>query len=145
MFEHLALESNKYAHQKSGEKLQTTAKEIEMFIGLYFHMGLVKMPSVGSFWETYTRYPAIADVMSRNRFQKLAKYLHIKDNLEVTEEEKKDKAWKIRPWFEDLNSNFAAVSPTENQCIDYGCIQRKVLPQAIPAQKAEEMGIQAVG
>jgi hypothetical protein len=35
-----------------------------------------------------------------------------------TEEERKDKAWKIRPWFEDLNSNFTAVSPTENQCID---------------------------
>ena len=118
MFEYLAIESSKYAHQKAGVTLQASANELETFFGLYFHMGLVNMPAVGCFWENDTRYPPVADVMSRNRFQKIASNLHIKDNLLVTEAEKEDKAWKIRPWFDYLNSNFATVSPPENQCVD---------------------------
>lgn len=64
MFEDLAFESNKYIHQKRGENLEATAKEQEMFVGLYFHMGLVKMPSVSSYWETCIHYPPVAVVVS---------------------------------------------------------------------------------
>jgi hypothetical protein len=76
-------------------------------------MGIVKMPSVSGYWETGTRYPPVADVMSRNRFQKIVSTIHLQDNLEVTEEQRKDKAWKIRPWFDYLNLNFGTVSPSE--------------------------------
>ncbi|XP_028396032.1 piggyBac transposable element-derived protein 2-like [Dendronephthya gigantea] len=135
MLEYLAEESNNYAHQKAGITLQTNSSEIETFIGLYFHMGLVKMPAVGCFWETYTRYHPIADVMARQRFQRIASYLHIVDNLKVTEEEKKDKAWKIRRWFDDLNANFSEVSPSENQCVDEIMVAfkgRSILKQYLP-------------
>ena len=135
MFEHIALESNKYAHQKKGEILQTTAQELETFVGLYFHMGLVKMQSVCSYWENETRYPPVADVMPRNRFQKIASMIHLQDNLEVTEEQKQDKAWKIRPWFDYLNLNFATVSPSENQSIDEAIVAfkgRSHLKQYLP-------------
>ena len=92
MFEDIALESNKYVHQKKGETLQTTAQELETFVGLYFHMGLVKMQSVCCYWKNETRYPPVADVMSRNRFQKIASMIHLQDNLEA----RKSKS-KIRP------------------------------------------------
>ena len=59
---------------------------------LYCDMGLVKMQSVCCYWENETRYPRVADVMSRNRFQKIASTIHLQDNLEVTEEQKQDKA-----------------------------------------------------
>ena len=49
MFVNLATESNNYAHQKSEISLQSTAHELETFTGMYFHMGLVKMPAVGCF------------------------------------------------------------------------------------------------
>ena len=81
-------------------------------------MGLVQLPSVGDYWEAYTRYPLVADVMSRNRFQKTASSLHIRDNLQVTDKEREDKAWKIRRWFNDLNANFSIVSSSEYQCVD---------------------------
>ena len=81
-------------------------------------MGLVQLPSVGDYWEAYTRYPLVADVMSRNRFQKIASSLHIRDNLQVTDKEREDKAWKIRRWFNDLNANFSIVSSSEHQCVD---------------------------
>lgn len=135
MFETLGTETNNYAHQKSGINLQTGARELELFVGLYFQMGLVRMPAVGCFWAMDTRYPPVADVMSRNRFQKLTSYLHIKDNLQVTDEEKEDRAWKIRPWFDALNENFSTVSPSENQCVDEVMVAfkgRSLLKQYLP-------------
>ena len=86
MFEHITLESNKYAHQKKGETLQTTAQELETFVGLYFHMGFVKMQSI-----CCCNQSPVPDAMSRNRFQKIASMIH-QDNLEVMEEQKQDKA-----------------------------------------------------
>ena len=142
MLEYIAEESNNYAHQKAGFTLQTSSSELETFIGLYFHMGLVKMPAVGCFGETYTRYHPITDVMARQRFQKIASYLHIADNLKVTEEDKKDRAWKIRRWFTDLNSNFAKVSPSENQCVDEIMVAfkgRSILKQYLP-KKPQKWG-----
>ena len=135
MFDNLATESNNYAHQKSGINLKTTASELETFVGMYFHTGVVKMPSVGCYWEAETRYPAVADMMSRNRFQKITSYLHIKDNILVTDAEKLDRAWKIRCWLDDLNANFATVSPSEYQCVDEIMVAfkgRSLLKQYLP-------------
>ena len=74
-------------------------------------------------------------MMSRNRFQKLTSYLHIKDNLLVTDSEKQDRAWKIRPWLNSLNANFATVSPEENHSIDEIMVAfkgRALLKQYLP-------------
>ena len=57
-------------------------------------------------------------MMARKRFQKLTSYLHIKNNLLASDEEKQDRAWKTRPRIEDLKSNFAIVSPEEFQFVD---------------------------
>ena len=56
---------------------------------VYIRMGLVSMPKVRYYWEMTTRYSAIADKMSRKRFGKLADSLHVKNNLLVTEQEKR--------------------------------------------------------
>lgn len=135
MFTKLATETNIYAHQKSGITLNTTATELEMFTGMYFYMGLVQMPSVGCYWQSDTRYPPVADLMSRNRFQKITSHLHVKNNLMVSDAEKEDRAWKIRPWIDDLNQNFASVSPEENQCVDEIMVAfkgRSLLKQYLP-------------
>ena len=102
MFEHIALELNKYEHQKNGDSLQTTAKGLETFVGLYFHMGIVKMVIGRQVLGTHRS-------ISEDCFHDT----HLQDNLEVTEEQQKDKAWKIRPWFDYLNLNFGTVSPSE--------------------------------
>lgn len=107
MLNYLGEESNIYTHQKSGFTPEASPGEIEIFLGLYFYMGLVRMPAVGCLGESYTRYRPIVDIMSRNRFQTIASHLHIVGNLKVTEDEKKDRAWKIRRWVNDLNANFA--------------------------------------
>ena len=50
-------------HIKRKETIQTIAQELKTFVGLYFHMGLVKMQSACSYWENETRYPPVADVI----------------------------------------------------------------------------------
>jgi len=115
--------------------------------GIFFYMGLAEMPAVGCCWETDTRYPRVADMMARKRFQKLASHLHFKDNLLVTDSEKLDRAWKIRPWINYLNTNFATFSPDENNSVDEVMVAfkgRSLLKQYL-SKKPKKMGLQIVG
>ena len=65
---------------------------------MYFNMGLVEMNAVRMYWEKETRYPPVADVMSRNRFQLILSMIHFVDNESVADVTKKDRLWKIRPF-----------------------------------------------
>ena len=98
MIDSLASNTNDYCHQTKGTSLNTSTKEMEKMLGMFLKMGLVQMPGSRMYWETDTRYPPVADVMPRNRFQALLTSLHLVNNLTVSETEKKDKLWKIRPF-----------------------------------------------
>ncbi|XP_064646212.1 piggyBac transposable element-derived protein 3-like [Lineus longissimus] len=76
------------------------------------------MPSLRCYWEAELRQSRIADEMGRNRFSKIAQSLHFTDNNDVTDEEKEDRLWKLRPWLNSLRDSFQEVSPEENQSID---------------------------
>lgn len=91
MIEDIEKFTNGYALSKSGIELKTTRKEIELFIGLYLRMGLMKGHSVRAYWEGDTRYPPVADVLTKNRFELLARHIHFVDNedKDMTEDEKK--------------------------------------------------------
>ncbi|XP_047132711.1 piggyBac transposable element-derived protein 3-like isoform X1 [Hydra vulgaris] len=132
----LAEQSSLYSCQSSGTSICVTSNEIESFIGVYFRMGLVKLPSVRSYWETFMNYDGVSLVLSRNRFLSILRYLHFVDNLKVTDEVKKnDRAWKLRPWLEKLRENFLKVSPEENQSVDEIMVAfkgRSFLKQYVP-------------
>ncbi|XP_064472448.1 piggyBac transposable element-derived protein 3-like [Ornithodoros turicata] len=118
MIDNVVEETNYYSVQTTGKSLNVTAAEVEQFIGLYIMMGLVQMPSVRCYWETASRYEPIANVMSRSRFESIMRFLHFVDNLAATEETKKDKAWKVRPWLSALQENFAKIEPEEYNSVD---------------------------
>ncbi|XP_065684233.1 piggyBac transposable element-derived protein 3-like isoform X1 [Hydra vulgaris] len=132
----LAEQSSLYSCQSSGTSICVTSNEIESFIGVYFCMGLVKLPSVRSYWENFMNYDGVSSVLSRNRFLSILRYLHFVDNLKVTDEVKKnDRAWKLRPWLEKLRENFLKVSPEENQSVDEIMVAfkgRSFLKQYVP-------------
>ncbi|KAG7247751.1 hypothetical protein CRUP_028194 [Coryphaenoides rupestris] len=44
-----------------------------------------------------TKYPKVSDVMPRDRFLKLLTPIHFEDNLNVSEDARKDKLCKLRP------------------------------------------------
>ncbi|XP_033823196.1 piggyBac transposable element-derived protein 2-like [Periophthalmus magnuspinnatus] len=118
MLELLASKTNTYAVQKSGRELNTNKKELEQVIGMFLKMGLAPMAGTRMFWETDTRYPQVADIMSRNRFQNIIAHLHFVDNMVVTEEDKTDKLWKIRPWLTMFRNNCLKLVPEEYNSID---------------------------
>jgi len=118
MLENLAKETNLYAMQKEGSEIDTIVKELEILIGIYIRMGLVSMPRVRAYWELETRYSPISDKMSRNRFEKLTANLHFTNNLTVTDKQKEDKLWKIRPWLAALRAQFLKIPSEENNSVD---------------------------
>ena len=77
------------------------------------------MPSKRMYWIQYTRYPLIADIMSRNRFDTLLKYLHFNDNASMPfGQEGYDKLHKVRPLIEAVRRKFLEIPPSEHQSID---------------------------
>lgn len=125
MIEALTRNTNEFSLQKNGTFVNTNNKEIEKMLGMYLKMGLMQMSGVRMYWETDTRYTPVSDVMSRNRFQSLLTSLHFTNNLTVSEMEKKDKLWKLRPW---LNS-----------------FRERCLQVSVYAWQATPMGVQTVG
>ena len=118
MLEMIVTHANRYSIQKQGTCINTSLKEIEQVLGMYFKMGLVEMPAIRMYWEQSTRYPAVADVMCRNRFQLLLRMIHFVDNLLATDEIKKDKVWKLRPFLELFRKQCLQVTPDQHHSID---------------------------
>lgn len=85
---------------------------------MYLMMGLVQMSSVRCYWENGTRFPVVADIMPRNRFQKLVRFLHFEHNSSVPEDAKRDKIWKIRRWMNALEGNLRSGAPEESNSVD---------------------------
>ena len=54
-------------------------KEMEIYMGITVYMTFVKKGSIRSYWAAGTRYPPIADSMSRNRFESITVSLHFGD------------------------------------------------------------------
>uniref|UniRef100_A0A087XB13 PiggyBac transposable element-derived protein domain-containing protein n=1 Tax=Poecilia formosa TaxID=48698 RepID=A0A087XB13_POEFO len=118
MLQEIAEETNLYSVQKNGKSVNTNAQEIEQLLGMYMHMGLVQMPNVRAYWEMETRYPPVCDVMSRGRFLDLLTVIHFQNNLDVSEDAKQDKVWKLRPWLEKLRQRFLSIPPEECHAVD---------------------------
>ncbi|KAM7298741.1 piggyBac transposable element-derived protein 3-like [Ixodes scapularis] len=147
MITSLAEETNLYSTQSTGHSLNVTEAELEQYIGIYLMMGLVQMPSVRCYWENGTRFPVVADVMPRNRFEKLMRLIHFTDNHQATEDTKRDKAWKIRTWLNSLQENLQSVEQEELNSVDEMMISftgRCPMKQYMPA-KPNPWGIKLWG
>ena len=98
LLEMIVTEAMNYSMMKHGVAIKLNKDDTEQFIPVYYNMGLEKMPDVRCYWDTYLRYPPIADVMSRARFQQIQTCLHCANNELVTDAQKKDRVWKLGPW-----------------------------------------------
>ncbi|KAL1482687.1 hypothetical protein MTO96_033631 [Rhipicephalus appendiculatus] len=111
-------ETNKYYLQKNGTALGMTIEELTSVLGMFFRMGLVDMHSVRAYWEQGSRYELVAQVMSRNRFERITSHLHFVDNNAATEKTMEDKCWKVRPWLTELRENMLKIPQETKSCID---------------------------
>ena len=109
--------------QKNIKSVKTSVEEIKTYVGMQILMGIIKLPSYRNYWSGALRYRAIADVMSRNRFEILSRYLHFVDNDSV--QDVSDKLFKIRPILTAVRNECLKVEPEEYHSVDEQIIPPK--------------------
>jgi len=96
----------------------TNKEEMESFIGLLLWMGLVKMPSIKSYWKRSRLFcNSIAPlIMPRNRFELILRMWHFADNAEANDD---DRLHKVRNLVRLLVAKFQqAKVPGEHLVVD---------------------------
>ncbi len=98
----LVHETNRYArqhlqshpdlppHSRGRNWRPVSAEEMKAFLGLLLAMGLAQKPTIASYWndgpDTWlTHTPTFGQVMPRNRFQAILRYLHCSNNDDVVQ------------------------------------------------------------
>ncbi|KAK7105748.1 piggyBac transposable element-derived protein 4-like [Littorina saxatilis] len=133
-WEDIATQTNLYAAQKQAQKgadknwTPTTGSEMKLFIFIQYMFGIHRMPDTAMYWSSdpLLRVPAIADVMSRNRFQKLSQYFHLNDNSKAVPKGQPghDALFKVRPLLDMVTNNCRAhYNPGRDISIDEAMIK----------------------
>ena len=91
-----------------------TEDELEQCIGMHIKMGVVMLPRYTMYWSNEMRYPPVADVMPRKRFEKLKRHLHFVDNARY-DESIGDKLFKMCPVIEGIAEKCRQIAPEESQ------------------------------
>ncbi|XP_049835116.1 piggyBac transposable element-derived protein 3-like [Schistocerca gregaria] len=119
VFQLIAEQSNIYALQKDSVSLQTIKNEMEQFVGILLHMGVIKVPSIHLYWWNEFRYSPIVDVMSRTRFSQLLRYFNVVNNQDLPEaNSNSDKLFKICPLLSALQPSLKTLPPEEYKAVD---------------------------
>ena len=89
LWETIATETNRYAHQKIGISGvpdphwdDTTPMQVSAFRAINIMMGIKKMPAIWCYWSTNPALGCqwVSGVMTQTRYLKLSQYLHLRDN-----------------------------------------------------------------
>ncbi len=127
-------ETNKYhfytlEHENLPERYQeaidTTVPEMYTFFTIYMLMAHIKKSRMKDYWSTdpLISTPMFADIMSRDRFVLLLRFLHFNDNEYQSSE---DKLYKIKPIITHLRERFREIFvPYQDLCIDEGLMLYK--------------------
>ncbi|KRY40457.1 PiggyBac transposable element-derived protein 3 [Trichinella spiralis] len=104
----ITFETNCKANQCLHSTLAATEAEIEVFTGMLFVMGITKMPRYRMYSANQTRVDAVANCMSRNRFETLLRFLYFNDDDEVIMDRNYpmyDRFYKVRPLLENIQTS----------------------------------------
>lgn len=127
LVQHIVEQTNVYAIQ-TGSSFRTDSDEIEQYLGVLLKMGIVAMPRYRMYWSRELRFPPVADVMSRNRFDELGKHIHFNDNTELItnrDDPAYDRYFKVRPMLSMLRDACLQTEPEEKMSIDEQMIPYK--------------------
>ena len=111
-----AEQTNVYAVQKQHEKgvdkywKETTPEEMKSFIFAQFMFTIHHLPEASMYWSSdpLLRVSATADLISKNRFEKLSQYFHLNDNSKAAAEgdPNYDPLFKVRPLSEQVQNRY---------------------------------------
>jgi hypothetical protein len=134
IIQHVVIETNRYAEQYIIQRgnlftfrspvrswVPVTENEIHVLLGLFLLMGMVQKPTMRSYFskKRVLSTPGFADVISRERFELICKFLHFIDNDSLQAYDGPPKLFKIYPILRHLNNKFQSLYlPTQNIAID---------------------------
>lgn len=105
LLEYITEQTHLYAAQKNNHTFSVSPEDLKIFIAILLFSGYHKIPRERLYWsldeDVGVRF--VSNVMSRNRFQEIKKFLHFADNTKL---DKSDKMYKLRPVMARLNTNF---------------------------------------
>ncbi|XP_064463589.1 piggyBac transposable element-derived protein 3-like [Ornithodoros turicata] len=134
----IVTQSNLSAVQKDPNKpFAITELELEQFLGCTLFMSVIQLPRTRLYWSAQCRVSAVADIMSRDRWEEIKSSLHFNDNLNMpsTSSSDKDRLFKIRPLLEALHSKFEEILQAQTLCVDEQMVPfkgRSSLKQYLP-------------
>lgn len=103
MISRIAIATNAYSVQKTHKNI--TDNEIEQYIGILLHMGVVQMSDYRMFWQTNTRYSPIADILPRSSFDQIKSNFHICENRNISQDEDCVRLFRVRNLYDHVRSN----------------------------------------
>ncbi|XP_047103881.1 piggyBac transposable element-derived protein 4-like [Schistocerca piceifrons] len=88
-----------------------TVGELLVFLGVFLHMGNVKMRNLQDYWKKDALFnvKGIADSISRNRFLLILRALHFSENPKQGKPTPSDRLYKIRPVINFFNERMCQV------------------------------------
>lgn len=133
VWSHLVQQTNLYAKQYLDAFIdedwqETNEEELKALVGMLIGMGICYLPRQRMYWEDKWRVSMVAKVMSRNRYLKLMKYLHINDNdrAPARGDPNYNVLYKIQPLLDMLGRNFRSeFVPGANIVLDEDMIPYK--------------------
>ncbi|KAK3721656.1 hypothetical protein QZH41_003676 [Actinostola sp. cb2023] len=100
---------------------------MKAFIGIWILMGLNSLPSIANYWskDPFLRNEGIQQVMTKNRFEELAQFIHFNDSEKRPARGARnyDRLYKVRPILSGVLNNIQnAYYPGKNISIDEGMV-----------------------
>ena len=107
----------------SSQPPDITIEEIYKFFALIIQMEHDQRGSFKDYWPREEQYctPFYSNVMARDRFFHILRFLHFEDNDDSPNRDDPDydRLWKIRKVFDTLNNTFCEMyNPTEHLAVD---------------------------
>ncbi|XP_054726603.1 piggyBac transposable element-derived protein 4-like [Anastrepha obliqua] len=95
----------------------TDRQEIMEFLAIVMYMGMVKYPAITDYWKPSTLFKNafVPQVMARNRFQILLKFIHFADNAQSSETV--SKTYKIDKIVQELILAFKQNRPASQKLV----------------------------
>ncbi len=120
MIQSLVVTTNAYSVEQQGKSIDVSQKEMEQYIGILFHMGIVIMPNVDNYWQHEHYYPTIAAVMPLRRFKQIKRFFHICNNNDLVNvpRNKYDLLFRFRKLYDHVLTNCRALDVPEHLSID---------------------------
>lgn len=88
-----------------GKSILVTSNEMKRFIRCNIFKLSFEYPKMRMFWAKTTWVPFINNTISRNGFFKIRGFLKVVNDNTMTNKEKKDSLWKIRPLLEAVKAS----------------------------------------